>query len=543
MIRRHATVLRLSLAGVDFLAAIVVFIGVSVVRFGPTWRESWNAAAADPWLLALAYGIAWIAILWLLGLYRLRARWSWRTEFTDLLRAVLLIAFLTFAFLFVVRLPDVSRLFLIGLFGAQAVVAVASRGLLRFLFARAREAGRNTRFILVVGDGPGAHDFAARLERNAYLGLRVVGFLADPRPDDARPGAAPAVADPRPRGMSAPAGTLGRIGEIEAVLRSTVVDEVAICLPPEHGAFVEPIARLCEEEGLVVRIPLADGGTAIPGGRLEDFEGIRLQSLVYGPDRSLGLIGKRLIDLVGAAAVLTVLSPLLIGVAVFVAARDGRPVLFRQIRVGVRGRPFNIYKFRTMTRDAEDRYDEMAALNEIKGHAFKVTYDPRITSWGRVLRKTSIDEFPQFINVLRGEMSIVGPRPAPPREVTSVRRLAAATPVSEARHHRPLAGGSPARRGLRPTGAPRPRLHRSLVAVARPQDRPADGARDAAGALRADRAPTGPVWRPRTPTRRSGCPRRRGGSTPRRTSSCSGPGCRSRRSRGWSRTAGPGRSS
>jgi lipopolysaccharide/colanic/teichoic acid biosynthesis glycosyltransferase len=192
---------------------------------------------------------------------------------------------------------------------------------------------------------------------------------------------------------------------------------VAICLPPELGAFVEPIARLCEEEGLVVRVPLVDGTTAIPGGRLEEFEGIRLQSLVYGPDRTIGLIAKRLVDIVGAASFLVLLSPLLVGVALFIAVRDGRPVVFRQVRVGVRGRPFVIYKYRTMVRDAEVRYDEVAALSDTKGAAFKMTEDPRITGWGRVLRKMSMDEFPQFLNVLRGEMSIVGPRPAPPREV------------------------------------------------------------------------------------------------------------------------------
>ena len=419
MIRRHATALRLGLAAMDFLAAVAVFVVVSIVRFGPAWHEAWHAAAADPWFLAVSYGAGWVAILWLLGLYRLRARWSWRTEWTDLLRAILLIAFLAFAFLFAAKLPNVSRLFLLGLFGAHAVVAVASRGTLRFLFARGRERGRNTRFVLVVGDGPAAHDFARRLERDAYLGLRVAGFLADPGPDDPRPGARPAAAAPAPARAraAAPAGTLGRIDEIEAVLRSTVVDEVAICLPPEHGAFAEPVARLCEEEGLVVRVPLVDGATAIPGGRLEDFEGIRLQSLVYGPDRTLGLIAKRLLDIAGAAVALTVLSPLLLGVALFIAGRGGRPVVFRQVRVGMRGRPFVIFKFRTMHRDAEARYEEVATLSDTRGAAFKMTDDPRITGWGRVLRKMSIDELPQFLNVLRGEMSIVGPRPAPPREV------------------------------------------------------------------------------------------------------------------------------
>jgi exopolysaccharide biosynthesis polyprenyl glycosylphosphotransferase len=417
MIRRHATALRLSLAAVDFLSAVIVFVGVSIFRFGPAWQEAWEAAAADPGLLAVLYGAAWVSILWLQGLYRLRARWSWRTEWTDLLRAVLLIAFLMFAFLFVAKLPNVSRLFLLWLFAAQAVVAIASRGLLRYLFARARESGRNARYVLIVGDGPGAHDFAGRLERNAYLGLRVVGFLADPRRDDPRPGDASVVADAPPARRRAPAGTLGRIGDIEAVLRSTVVDEVAICLPPEHGEFVEPIARLCEEEGLVVRVPLLEGGTAIPGGRLEDFEGIRLQSLVYGPDRALGLIAKRGLDIVGGIAGLVIFSPVLVGAAIAIRRDGPGPIFFRQVRVGLRGRQFQVVKFRTMIPDAEEQLEELLAHNEIRGHAFKLTDDPRVTRVGRFLRRTSLDEIPQFWNVLRGEMSLVGPRPPLPEEV------------------------------------------------------------------------------------------------------------------------------
>ena len=419
MIRRHATALRLGLAAVDVLAAVAVFIGVSVVRFGPGWREAWHAAAADPWLLAGSYGAGWVATLWLLGLYRLRARWSWRTEWTDLLRAILLIAFLTFAFLFAAKLPDVSRLFLLALFAVHAVVAVASRGFLRFLFARARERGRNARYVLIVGDGPAARDFASRLERHAYLGFRVAGFLADPGPDDPHPGAPPSATAPAPGQVHAaiPAGTLGRIDEIEAVLHSTVVDEVAICLPPEHGAFAEPVARLCEEVCLVVRVPLVDGATAIPGGRLEDFEGIRLQSLVYGPDRTLGFIAKRLMDLVGGVAGLVLFSPLIAIAAIAIRLDDRGPIFFRQVRVGLRGRPFRVLKFRTMVPDAEVRRDELLERNEIKGHAFKVTDDPRVTRTGRFLRRVSLDEIPQFWNVVRGEMSLVGPRPPLPEEV------------------------------------------------------------------------------------------------------------------------------
>jgi exopolysaccharide biosynthesis polyprenyl glycosylphosphotransferase len=201
------------------------------------------------------------------------------------------------------------------------------------------------------------------------------------------------------------------------VLHSRVVDEVAICLPPARLALVEPIARLCEEEGRIVRIPSGEIGLTLPGARIEDFDGMPVLSLVYGPDRALALIIKRIADIAVSGAALVVLSPLLAGVAAWIAARDGQPILFRQTRVGVQGRPFRIAKYRTMVPDAEERLPELLEQNEIRGQAFKVTDDPRLSRTGRLLRATSIDELPQLWNVLRGEMSLVGPRPPLPDEV------------------------------------------------------------------------------------------------------------------------------
>ena len=419
MIRRHATALRIALAILDFVAAIAVFVAVSYLRFGPDWITSWESAATSPWLLAGAYAASWVAILWLLGLYRMRARWAWRTEVLDLLRAVFIVAILTFATLFVIKLPDVSRLFLVGLFAAQAVVAVGSRGVLRFLLRRAREGGRNSRFVLVVGHGASAHEFARRVERYPYLGLRIAGFLADPGPGDPHPEAPASEPMPDAGIEPPPAGSLGRIGEIESVLRLNVIDEVAICLSPEHAAYVEPIARICEEYGLIVRIPLFAGISAVPGGRVEDFDGLRIQTLSYGPDRAIGLISKRFIDVVGAIAALVVCSPILAAAAVAIWA-DGRgPIFFRQQRVGLRGRQFRLVKLRTMVPDAEEQRLALGSRNEISGPAFKVTDDPRVTRVGRLLRRSSLDEIPQFWNVIVGEMSIVGPRPPLPDEVAA----------------------------------------------------------------------------------------------------------------------------
>jgi lipopolysaccharide/colanic/teichoic acid biosynthesis glycosyltransferase len=192
---------------------------------------------------------------------------------------------------------------------------------------------------------------------------------------------------------------------------------VAICLEPDQAAMVEPIARLCEDEGRIVRIPLDRGAPTLTGGRIEDFDTITVLSLVRGPDHAAALILKRLVDVVGAAIGLVVLSPLLVVLAVWIRIVDGAPVLFRQERVGLNLRPFPVVKFRTMAPDAEERLPELLDQNVLSGHAFKLDDDPRLTRTGPLLRRTSFDELPQLWNVLIGQMSLVGPRPPLPREV------------------------------------------------------------------------------------------------------------------------------
>jgi exopolysaccharide biosynthesis polyprenyl glycosylphosphotransferase len=400
MIRRHVTALRLALMTADGASAIAVFVAVSIFRFGADWMSAWGAVGAGAWPLAIAYSVGWALTLWVNGLYRMRSRWSARTELADIARAGLLLAVLAFAALFLFKLPNVSRLFLITLFPAQVAVTTASRLVLRVIFAELRSRGYNTRYVLIVGTGPAAESFANRIENHRELGLQVIGHLAEPG---------------RARRSRRP--VLGTIDQIETVLHAGVVDEVAICLSAADAKYVEPITRLCADEGRVVRIPVGGAGLTVPGARLEDFDGIVVASLVYGPDRILSLLAKRLLDVGMSAIAMVVLSPLFLVTAVAIWRFDGRPILFRQARVGLHGRTFQVVKFRTMTPDAEGRLAELESRNEIRGHAFKLTDDPRLSRSGRFLRRTSLDELPQLWNVLRGEMSLVGPRPPLPREV------------------------------------------------------------------------------------------------------------------------------
>ncbi len=302
MLRRHGTALRMSLMAADAASAGILFLLVSVSRFGSGWRDAWTSAGIDPVALGATYAVAWTLTLWLMGLYRLRARWSWKREWVDILRATLLVAVVSLAILFVAKLPNVSRIFLGQIFVAQAVVTIASRAVVRRLYARVRARGYNASFVLVIGDGRAARAFAARLTAHAQFGIRVAGFVRDPAAGAPAPGA-PAqesargdlqrtldlpdarsiLSEPSPR-------ILGEIEDLPAILHGMVVDEVAICLPPEALAFLEPVARLCQDEGKIVRIPLDPVGLSLPGGIVDTFDGIPVLSLVHGPDRAVALL-------------------------------------------------------------------------------------------------------------------------------------------------------------------------------------------------------------------------------------------------------------
>ena len=403
MIRRHGSELRVLLALADGVVVSGLLLVLSYWRFGPEWPNLWRQSLGDPVLFVGLYAVIWIAVLALNGLYRPRARWSLRSESRDVLRATATMVVITLSVLFLAHLPDVSRLFLVVLFPSQALATIAVRGVLRLGFESLRQRGYNVRYVVIAGAGPRGRAFAEQMEAHRSLGLRIIGFVDD----DADVGGAVAPRWPY----------LGTLADLEKVLHAHVVDEVAICLPFKHWDRIDAIAALCEEEGKIVRLPMDALERTIARARLEELDGIPVFSLVPGPDRVASLATKRAIDIVAAAIGLIVLSPVMLLCAIAVLLDDGRPVLFRQGRLGLHGRPFTMLKFRSMSRDAEVSQSSMREQNELRGQAFKITNDPRITKAGRPLRRFSLDELPQLWNVVWGDMSLVGPRPPLPDEV------------------------------------------------------------------------------------------------------------------------------
>jgi exopolysaccharide biosynthesis polyprenyl glycosylphosphotransferase len=196
-----------------------------------------------------------------------------------------------------------------------------------------------------------------------------------------------------------------------------VVDEVLFAVDKEELRRLEALILLCEQEGVKTRVPLDFLPRTFSQVYVENFRHVPLLTFGSTPDNELKLFAKRMVDFTLSAVALVLLSPLLLILALLIRLTSPGPILYRQIRCGLGGRRFTLYKFRSMVANADKLRTELEALNEVDGPVFKLTDDPRCTPLGRWLRKISFDELPQLWNILRGDMSFVGPRPPLPEEV------------------------------------------------------------------------------------------------------------------------------
>jgi exopolysaccharide biosynthesis polyprenyl glycosylphosphotransferase len=211
------------------------------------------------------------------------------------------------------------------------------------------------------------------------------------------------------------------VEQLNSIIADQPVDEVLVALPiDKYGPLVETIVRQCEEQGIIVRVRTEMSHLQVARSYVDQLEGVPVMTVQSGPADCWQLIMKRAIDIVGSAALLLALAPVFAIVASLIKFDSPGPILFAQERIGYNKRRFKVLKFRTMVVEAERQQQMLEHLNEVKGPVFKIKKDPRITRIGAFLRRFSIDELPQFVNVLRGDMSLVGPRPLPVRDVERI---------------------------------------------------------------------------------------------------------------------------
>ncbi len=355
-------------------------------------------------LLFVGLLFIWHMIFAAYGMYGSRRMGRRRYDIIDITKATstatVLILLVSVAF----QIKMVTPLFLAVFWVYATTISVGVRFALRAALGRVRVHGHNLRHMLIVGTNPRALEFANRIACKPGLGYHILGFV-----DHDWPG----LPDFKQSGFT----LVSDLDHLTEYLRIHAVDEVIVTLPLAslHSRNAD-IRGICDEQGITIRVLNdyfdVDGRRA----KTEEIEGATLLTHYAGMTEGWPVYVKRLVDVLASSLVLLILSPALLIVALLVKLTSPGPVFFVQTRMGLNKRRFNIYKFRTMVADAEKRMREVEHLNEVSGPVFKIKNDPRITAMGSFLRKTSIDELPQLINVLRGDMSLVGPRPLPVRD-------------------------------------------------------------------------------------------------------------------------------
>jgi exopolysaccharide biosynthesis polyprenyl glycosylphosphotransferase len=355
--------------------------------------------------------IIWSVLLFSYHTYHSHRTISLNKEMLTVFRIVAVGTVLLATLAYLLPLRQLSRAWFVLFAILSALLLVLEKIALRVMARYVRAKGLNYRTVLIVGTGRRAIDVARLVEDHKYWGYKILGFVSD--------------------GHRLPNGwgrfhVYGTVPELRRLLEDSqfpeVVDEIVFAVTRKKLDEMKQIFLLCEELGIRARVAMNFFQNRVARLEVEELEGIPFLTFTTTPSNETQLAAKRLLDVAVSLLLLALSAPIIVLAALAIKITSPGSVLFKQERMGLNGRIFTLYKFRTMIADAHERVGEVSHLNQMTGPVFKAKSDPRITAVGRILRKFSLDELPQLWNVLKGDMSLVGPRPPIPEEVRSYHR-------------------------------------------------------------------------------------------------------------------------
>jgi exopolysaccharide biosynthesis polyprenyl glycosylphosphotransferase len=388
----------------SFVAAYFVWDFFRVMfPWAPVGREI-EIRADLLWRISL-FAVIWVVILTKLGAYTYQRFTSFARELKMVLKASLIGTLILFAAVFILRFEYIPRTY-VGIFFIVNFLSLTWEKAFLFEVAKkVRGKGGNRRKVIVVGCGLKAENFIETVEENLGWGLDIVGLVVD----------RDSAGEKERFGKK----ILGGSQEIATILHQYPVDEVIVCASgKELGRLeFEEVFEICEREGVQIRVNSDFLGRLTREVTVDHIYGLSIMSFLTSSDNEWALYLKRLVDIFVSGILLIILSPLFLVIAILMKLTSEGPIFYEWNVVGFNKKPFRSWKFRTMVLNADNLRENLMHLNEMKGPVFKIKNDPRITGVGRFLRKYSLDELPQLWSVFKGDMSLVGPRPAGPHEL------------------------------------------------------------------------------------------------------------------------------
>ena len=396
----------------DICLTSAAFIGAYFVK-RYLLPEDFRGLTTGPnyYIVLLMIIIIWYVTFTLFDLYKSYRKQTLGDILWNMAKAVSTAMLIMIFFIYIFKIKDVSRIMLGIFFMLDIGLLALSKGIAYNILAHYRKKGFGFRNILIIGSRERAKDVIDVIGDHLGSGYRIMGCLE---------------VDQEDVGEDVKNGTqvIGTLDNLKNFLLEKVVDELIFAMPLKKMENPKKYMTMAEEIGVPVRI-VPDWqiyklmyNPSIASIKFEEFFGIPTMKLGTTSPKYSDLLVKSAFDHFSASIALALLSPLFLVISFAIKFSSRGPVFFKQERCGVNGRKFAVYKFRTMKADAEAQRQELEVLNEMDGPVFKVKDDPRIIPFiGHLLRKTSLDELPQLINVLRGEMSLIGPRPPIPEEV------------------------------------------------------------------------------------------------------------------------------
>lgn len=312
-----------------------------------------------------------------------------------------------FLFIFILKLNSISRLALLYFGIIDVFMLFISRIIVHSILKRYRKKGYNTKNIVLIVD-ESSTNFISKMIVKKEWGFKITALITDSQEITDKFGSSIKVLPPNEN--------------INNLLDNKVVDELIYCKKDFEPQIIKKIIYSCQEVGVVFRLQSDFFNLIASKSNINYFGEIPVLTFANTPSNFIALIIKKIVDFVFSFFAILFLSPIFLTIGIIIKITSKGDIFFKQERIGRRGRTFMLYKFRTMVNNAEDLKADLQEQNEVDGPVFKIKNDPRITKIGKFLRKTSLDELPQFINVLKGNMSVVGPRPPVPQEVAEYER-------------------------------------------------------------------------------------------------------------------------